>query len=151
MSLDRITLSLRLFEDRTDRKRSRINILYLMECFSKMNKSYLKKHKGTRSEIPSLYKSSVIYSAESSENRKDIYHTLKDGHGDCEDLACWRVAALQLAGIAARPYIRWKRKRNKRGWIYHALVWHPGNKIEDPSLSLGMHGKIIRKPIFINP
>ncbi len=145
MSLEKITFSLRLFEDSSDRHRSRRCVLWLMEALSQINKTYLATH----SKFPSLYESDVVYDVEQNENWKDVYNTLKDGYGDCEDLACWRVAELRLAGIAARPYIKWRKIKNN--WLYHALVWNPGNKIEDPSLALGMQGKIIRKPIFVKP
>ena len=115
-----------------------------MESLCQINKTYLQTHK-----VPPLYRTNVIYEAETGEEWKDIYHILKDGYGDCEDLACWRIAELQMAGINARPYIKWR--KDKGVWVYHALVWLPGNRIEDPSLALGMAGKIIRKPIYVKP
>ena len=113
-----------------------------MEALVQINKIYLSTHK-----LPKLYNTDVIYKTEIGESWKDVYNILKDGNGDCEDLACWRIAELQLIGIPARPYIKWRKVRGT--WIYHALVWLPGNKIEDPSLALGMEGKIIRNPIFV--
>lgn len=144
MSLNEITFSLRLFESKADKDRSRRCILWLMESLCQINKTYLMSHK-----IPPLYKTDVVYSVERNENWKDVYNIIKDGFGDCEDLSCWRVAELQLVGIAARPYIKWRKRKDV--WLYHALVWHPGNKIEDPSLALGMRGKIVRQPIFVKP
>jgi hypothetical protein len=144
MGLNEITFSLKLFGSKKDRDRSRRCVLWLMEALCQINKTYLSTHK-----MPSLYGSDVVYEIENSENWKDVYNILKDGYGDCEDLACWRVAELQLIGVAARPYIKWKKTRGT--WLYHGLVWHPGNKIEDPSLALGMGEKITRKPIFIKP
>jgi hypothetical protein len=145
MSLKEITFELRLFESKADRDRSRRCILWLMEALCQVNKTYLAANK-----IPPLYESNVYYKFENSELWKDVYNILEDGHGDCEDLSCWRVAELQLIGIPARPYIKWRKQNGI--WIYHALVWHPGNKIEDPSLALGMHrGRMVRKPVFVKP
>lgn len=145
MSLNTIVFSLSLFENEADKARSRKCILWLMEALVQINKTYIETHR-----VPPLYKTNVIYKIEKGENWKDIPNIIDDGWGDCEDLACWRTAELQYAGVKARPYIKWRKVG--RLWVYHALVWRPGNKIEDPSLALGMHGgKIIRKPIFVNP
>jgi hypothetical protein len=98
-----------------------------------------------------LYKSSVIYVPEAKQERwQDIPHVLEAGEGDCEDLACWRIAELNhIAGIKARPFISWRRISGK-GLRYHALVLWPDGRIEDPSLALGMKGHaVVRRPIFI--
>ena len=144
MSLEKVTFKLRLFEDSKDKNRSRRSVLWLMEALVQINKMYLLMNK-----VPMLYDTNVIYKIEAGEIWKDIFNILKDGNGDCEDLACWRIAELQLAGISARPYIKWRKVGGT--WIYHALCWTPGNKIEDPSLALGMQGKIIRKPMYVSP
>ena len=146
MSLEKIVFELRLFENSRDRNRSRKCILWLMESMCQINETYLDAHP----EIPSIYKTDVIYKMERGEYWKDVYNIMGDGYGDCEDLSCWRVAELRLAGVKARPYIKWRKVQGS--WLYHALVWRPGNRIEDPSLSLGMNrGRIIRKPIFVKP
>lgn len=144
MSLEKITFRLKLFENQKDKSRSRRSVLWLMESLVQINKMYLLTH-----DVPMLYKTNVIYKTEVGEIWKDVFNILKDGHGDCEDLSCWRVAELQLSGISARPYIKWRKVNNV--WIYHALCWTPGNKIEDPSLALGMQGKIVRKPMYVTP
>jgi hypothetical protein len=107
----------------------------------------LKQHPNT----PSLYDTKAIYVPErGTEIWQDIPNVIKAGSGDCEDLACWRVAELKYAGIAARPYIKWRKKKNS--WIYHAVVRLPNGKIEDPSLALGMNDHpITRKPVFTTP
>jgi len=145
MSLNKIQFNLSLFENPADKARSRKCVLWLMEALVQINKTYITSH-----NVPPLYKTDVIYKIEDGEYWKDIANILKDGWGDCEDLACYRIAELQSIGIAARPYIKWRKIDNV--WVYHALVWRPGNKIEDPSLALGMHGgKIVRKPLFVKP
>lgn len=144
MSLERITLRLRLFTSNRDKTRSRRAILWLMESLVQINKAYIELN-----NVPKLYDTDVIYQPETGEEWKDVYNILKDGFGDCEDLSCWRTAELRAAGINARPYIKWRKQDGR--WIYHALVWTPGDKIEDPSLALGMSGKIIRKPIYVKP
>jgi hypothetical protein len=74
----------------------------------------------------------------------DIGVILELGSIDCDGVAAWRVAELRQAGIAARPYLTWRRSLGG-GTTYHALViWPPFGNVpyetsEDPSLLLGMH------------
>ena len=92
----------------------------------------------------------VLYEIEKGEQFRDIPTIIEDKFGDCDCLACWRVAELQDIGIAARPYIKWRREGDR--WIYHAVVWLPNGKIEDPSMALGMGGgKVVRRPIYVQP
>lgn len=95
---------------------------------------YLRAH----SEVPLLYKSGVRYQLEppGHENWRDIPTCIKEGVGDCEDLACWRCAELIVRyGIDARPTFLWKKL--PRGTLYHIQVLTPEG-IEDPSRILGM-------------
>jgi len=80
------------------------------------------------------------------ERFRDIGRILENGSGDCDNLACWRVAELRQAGIPASPMMT---PRADGGITYHAIVrWPPfgdaisGNPYqdsdEDPSLLLGM-------------
>jgi hypothetical protein len=55
----------------------------------------------------------------------------------CDNVATWRAAELRQNGIAASPFITW-RKRADGGMTYHVLVRWPDNTLEDPSLLLGM-------------
>lgn len=141
-----IRFHIELFGKRGDKNRSRKVLLLLMECLSQINILWLKKNKA-----PPLYKSGVRYEREPQgiENWQDIPHILANGVGDCEDLACWRIAELRLHGIKARPYIKWRRDNGLT--TYHALVMWPNQKIEDPSLALGMGGKMINRPVFVRP
>lgn len=90
-----------------------------------------------------------VQSALGGEIFRDIGRIIENGGGDCDNLACWRVAELRQAGIQARPFMT-SRKRKDGGTTYHALVIWPalgsignlgdGGKetTEDPSLILGM-------------
>ena len=143
MAMQPITFDIVLFKDKQDSQRSKKAMLYLLEALSQVNLTWLQKYP----TLP-LYKTRVVYEAEETEIWKDVPNVLNDGYGDCEDLACWRVAELRKAGIAARPYISW-RTMPSGAVRFHALVLRPDGRIEDPSLALGMHGKITRRPVFV--
>jgi hypothetical protein len=68
---------------------------------------------------------------------REIPRIIENGGGDCDNVACWRAAELRQLGIAACPFITW-RKRADGGMTYHVIVRWPDNTIEDPSLLLGM-------------
>ena len=76
----------------------------------------------------------------SGEHFRDVPAILENGGGDCDNLACFRAAELRVHGIAAMPYITW-RKRADGGMTYHAIVQWPDGTSEDPSLILGMGGE----------
>jgi len=146
MAMNNITFDIKLFTDeRGDKQRSQKALLWLLEALCQVNLTWLASHPRT----PPLYKSSVIYVPEKgTEIWRDIPTILEKKVGDCEDLACYRVAELRYSGVNARPYIKWR--RFKGTWRYHAVVWLPGGRIEDPSLALGMSDHpITRKPEYI--
>lgn len=154
MSLKPIEIQALLFQpdragktSREEIDRSRRAITWLMFGLIEVNREWLETYPGT----PELYTSGVLYKLElSTENWQDIPTTLLRGFGDCEDLAMWRCAELQLEGINAMPYITW-RQTPQGNTIYHALVRHPSGLIEDPSRALGMHGHpITRAPVYID-
>lgn len=121
--------------------------LYLNTLFQ-LDKAYLQDYPST----PGLYQSGVRYKREPSRGRlrvggdspisgievwKDVCEVLKDGHGDCEDLACWRAAELYVrAKIDARPV--WSVQNLSDTRLYHIRVKYPDGRIEDPSKTLGM-------------
>jgi hypothetical protein len=80
------------------------------------------------------------------ERFRDFGRLLERGSGDCDNIACARVAELRQAGIKADPYMT-HRFRLDGGTTYHALVlWPPFGNVtyrtsEDPSLLLGMGGE----------
>lgn len=60
------------------------------------------------------------------------------GAANCEDLAAWRCAELQVrAGENAWPTFIWKIRPNG-GYLYHIQVKREDGSIEDPSRALGM-------------
>jgi hypothetical protein len=145
--LKTITFDVKLFLGPYDTKRSRNAMLWLLQGLVGVNRSWLEQYP----ETPSLYESGIVYQQESPpENWQDIPTLLETGFGDCEDLACYRVAELNTWGIIAGPYIKWRRNPKTGNYTYHALVRRPDGKIEDPSRALGMNGHpIIRKPVFV--
>jgi hypothetical protein len=91
-------------------------------------------------KFPLIYESGVRYQMEPRglEEFRDIPTILKNGCGDCDDLACWRVAELWMRfGINARPVFTCRMQPNGMR-MYHILVQYPDGHIEDPSLILGM-------------
>lgn len=107
----------------------------LLEALIESNMAYLR----TCPSIPRLYESGVVY-VEEPEDRdhwQDIPETLGVGEGDCEDLACWRIAELRVRDDeAAQPFISKAVVGDKT--IYHIAVRRVDGPIEDPSRMLGM-------------
>ena len=148
MAMDRIPFEVSLFRNAKDRMRSQECLLILMDALAKVNERWL----AWNPETPLLYQSGIKYHFDPAEEDpwQDIPSTLAKGWGDCEDLACWRIAELRHHGkINARPLIRWRKKGG--GMVYHALVRHPDGRTEDPSIALGMRGKMYRQPVFLTP
>ena len=110
-------------------------MLDLLTCLINIDIRFLKKFPAT----PSLYSSGVIYIEElpGQEDWRDVESVLKHGGGDCEDLACWRIAELRMLGVDARPRIEWKLKPDGNQ-LYHIQVRLPTGEVEDPSTKLGM-------------
>lgn len=112
--------------------------------------------------IPPLYMSGVVYREEAPghEDWLDAPAVLKQGYADCEDLAAWRAAELQVAGHDVEPVIKWQwidrdvmirqgypaAKLPQRGvWLVHCCVRWADGTIEDPSKILGMGGNFTEK------
>lgn len=122
-----------IFRTEAERKASERILLILLDALVKINLVFLKLHPDT----PKLYNSGVFYQREDgTEDWLDVGEVLREGHGDCEDLACYRVAELIISGIAARPELKWKNKGDI--FLYHILVRYPNGELEDPSRKLGM-------------
>jgi hypothetical protein len=145
-----IQFRVKLFQDGApdpdlERARSQKAMLWMLEALCQVNLLWLRVY----TEAP-LYDAGVLYKKEppNREHWQDIATTLELRNGDCEDLACWRVAELRNAGIAAHPYIRWRVVNGNHR--YHCLVQWPDGRIEDPSIALGMLGNIYRKPVFLD-
>jgi hypothetical protein len=99
-----------------------------------INTLYLRQHPHT----PALAASGVRYRRETPWEREQflsIPAVLDRGYGDCDDLACWRVAELHAHAIdtAARPKLVHISPR-----VLHIVVQRGNGLIEDPSRQLGM-------------
>lgn len=130
-----VSFRLRLFGSERKRESSERVLRVLLRALAAADVEYLRAHPDT----PPLYRSGVRYRAERvpREYWKGIAETLEDGHGDCEDLACWRCAELIVRQrVAAEPVFRYRRVG--RLSVYHILVRTPDGRIEDPSAALGM-------------
>ncbi len=144
----------------TDDARHFAPLQILLEGLTKINEFHLNSAHEAGMFYPPLYESGVIYKEEAPgrEDWPDIPQIMKNGWGDCEDLAAWRAAELRVAGIACEPVLKWqwipraqmlaagypKRHVPKKGvWLVHCLVRYPDGDIEDPSKILGMGGNFL--------
>ena len=93
---------------------------------------------------PLLYAAGVRYEQEEGDREDwlDVPNVLARRRGDCEDLACWRVAELRVAGeTGARVCFR--RMIHKNGLsLFHVYVKRANGTREDPSARLGMPGGV---------
>lgn len=129
-----------LFESPENQLESEAVLRLMLEALTAANVVYLRFHPKT----PKIYQSGVRYHEELAECRtcpipedwKSIPYILHDGEGDCEDLACWRVAELLMAGEQAQPTFTHRLIGNRL--MYHILVKRQNGTIEDPSAKLGM-------------
>jgi hypothetical protein len=100
----------------------------------------LRKALGAKALMPSVAEVlSTVQAVLGGERFRDVGRIIENGRGDCDNVACWRVAELRQSGIKASPYITWK-PRLDGGVTYHVLVKWPDGTHEDPSLLLGMGG-----------
>lgn len=86
--------------------------------------------------LPDLYGSGVRYRREAPprERWQNAAETIVAGHGDCEDLACWRAAELRVRdGEPARAVAVPGGRRT-----IHIVVRRADGSLEDPSAALGM-------------
>lgn len=91
-----------------------------------------------RGRIPPLYKAGVRYATGSKHRQlwKSASQVYGQGHGDCADLAAYRVAELRRRGEKAK----FRLKSGGRPGLYHVVVVRGNGQIEDPSRILGMRG-----------
>jgi hypothetical protein len=155
MGMPKIEFRTAMFRGDWDQIWSQQRLLHLMEALCRVNQTHLRQmnsfyEKGlVPSPYPLLYRAGIHYEREKNgtEIWPDIPSLLSGvmgkgdypgSWGDCEDLACWRVAELrELGKINAKPFAKWRR-RDGGVYAYHALVLLPDGRIEDPSLVLGM-------------
>lgn len=93
---ERITLVLNLFDGEQERQLSHRTLEVLLHCLTHIDVLYLRRHP----ETPRLYDSHVRYMEEppGQEEWQDVPTCLRMGDADCEDMACWRAAELQVRG-----------------------------------------------------
>jgi hypothetical protein len=140
-------------------------IVLLLEGPIKVNEHHirLQNNKFLRGEapipFPPLYTSGAYYEEDPAgrEDWRDVYSCLEKlagGHGiDCDNLICWRVAELRVAGVNAEPVIKWQHIPHELAvsigypadfvsgeglWLVHCCVRFPDGTIEDTSKNLGM-------------
>jgi hypothetical protein len=112
-------------------------LAHLLEALTLVNVAWLREH--MQQGAPWLYESGVHYEEEppGRDEWQDIPETIKRGEGDCEDLACWRLAELRVRSLEdARPFV--KRAVYGPRTVYHVAVRRSDGRIEDPSRVLGM-------------
>jgi hypothetical protein len=105
----------------------------LLSVLVGLNVVYLRTHVG----VPSLYASGVRYAREPPgfECWAAIPIVIQAGEGDCDDLACWRVAELRASGEDPDARTRIREIRPRR---WHVDVVRGDGRVEDPSRVLGM-------------
>jgi len=112
----------------------------LLEALTTANIAYLFAHPHT----PELYASGVRYEEEppGRDEWQDIPDTIARRTGDCEDLACWRVAELRVKGARRTKHgvtvSQIPDARGKPVTTFHIRVVHENGEVEDPSRILGM-------------
>jgi hypothetical protein len=107
----------------------------LMEVLVNINVIWLRKH-----AAPKLYDLKPRYIVKprpfALDCWQDIPATVKYGTGDCKDFVAYRCAELRVEGTAAKV------KVVKDGEVFHFIVVHHENVIEDPSERLGMQAAL---------
>jgi hypothetical protein len=107
----------------------------MLEALILANVFYLRH----RPDTPPLYAAGVPYVVEppGRDNWQDIPRTLALREGDCEDLACYRIAELRVRhNENAMPYVT--AKKIGTFTLFHIQVERGDGTVEDPSRILGM-------------
>jgi len=199
MGMPNIVFRCQMFRGDWDQIWSQMRMLWMMEALVRVNQTHLRqfeefKRRGlVPHNYPPVYLSGLHYETEKgTEIWPDIPSLLmgtmgrglySGNWGDCEDLACYRVAELRelpwhyerqapwnpsktecadprfpqgeaeraasadrkpwpgwkrvKGGVRAKPFAKW-RIGPSGNFHYHALVYLPDGRLEDPSLVLGM-------------
>ncbi len=88
--------------------------------------------------LPSLYKSGVVYKLMPSDEPWDTIPTLlRRGYSDCKSLVAARIAELRRVGRVAMPVFR--HVTDGGGTMFHILILHGDGRWECPSRNLGMY------------
>ncbi len=125
-----------------ERRRSMDAILWMMEALCRINQGEIRHQKAVGKPFKKLYQSGIYYLREppGQENWQDIYRNFQLGNGDCEDLACHRIAELREDyRVPASPFVTFKLVDGS--YRFHAILraqTSNGWRWEDPSRKLGM-------------
>ena len=153
--MQEVLFKLGLFGEGTpDRQASERVLRALLDALLIADIEYLRANPNT----PRIYQAGVVYRREPlldelakmypecmtscrppvhPEEWKSIPYCIKDGHGDCEDLASWCCAErIVYDGLDAKTEFSFRELGKML--IYHIYVRLPDGQIEDPSLKLGM-------------
>lgn len=133
------TFETEIFKTPRDRARGELALRLYLDTLFRLDIAYLRDYPDT----PPLYEAGVVYKPEpiGLEKWKDVPVIMTDGHGDCEDLACWLAAEMVVRkGIDARPVFEKQPTKTPGFSLYHIVVVGPGFR-EDPSKKLGMKGR----------
>ena len=145
-------------------------LVFMLEGLIKLNEWHLTRNQkrvalGVEELLPPLYASGIYYQEDPAghEDWRDVHAILdrfkRTGLGvDCDQLVCWRVAELRVAGIQAEPVIKWQHLEQGQAsslgykkipgdglWLIHCCVRYPDGTIEDTSKNLGMGGSFTSK------
>lgn len=103
----------------------------LVRALCSLNVRYLRAHPHT----PTLRQAKLRYISQDvgCERLLTIPQILKQGGGDCDQLAPARAAELQVRGVDAWPEVIRISEH-----LYHVFVRHPSGRAEDISAHLGM-------------
>lgn len=132
----RVTFVTGLFDGDKERELSHRTLDVLLAALLRIDMTYLRAHP----ETPDLYQSGVYYQEEppGQEDWQDVWTSLRMKAADCEDLAAWRAAELNVRlGIRAVPKFIFERRKDG-SYLYHIQVQLPDGRVEDPSRVLGM-------------
>lgn len=97
------------------------------------NVELMKEYKRRGRTVPPLMEAGVRWRRRPPERFSLFPTVLRRKHGDCDQLASWRAAELQLKGIKAKAVPKWIKPN-----LMHVQVKWPSGRIEDPSRLLGM-------------
>lgn len=116
----------------------------LLSALTAWNVATMRRARAAGLVVPPLYAGHLQYIEEDyrsihPEDWLDWLEVNLQGGGDCEDLACYRAAELQLAGESARPVFHRRAMRDGRT-MFHIFVERGDGSLEDPSRLLGMPG-----------
>jgi hypothetical protein len=136
----RITMVLDCFHGASDAAMSDAILAVMLEALFQADRIWLQHHP----ETPDLYDSGVRYveEPEGAEDWQDISTCLRMGIADCEDLACWLAAELDVRyGVPARPAFEKQVLADGRV-LYHIIVRLPdGMPLPDGRTTFSIGGK----------